>query len=111
MVESITALDHVLKAISDPVRRQILASLQSGPATVGQIAEPHDMSFSGAAKHVNILVRANLITKQREGNQQICSLNADPLMDLQAWIDSYADFWGSRLDCLELAVEEFEDEQ
>lgn len=109
MIESNVNLDNILKAISDPVRRQILSSLRAGPKTVGQIAGPYDMSFAGAAKHVNILVNANLVQKAKSGRQQICTLNVKPLESLQNWLESYSGYWGDRLGALDIAVKEFDD--
>lgn len=111
MVELNTPLENVLKAIADPVRRGILATLKEGPAPIGEIAKPYDMSFAGAAKHVNILVEAQLIRKTKVGRAQVCSLNAEPLKTLQTWLDEYAQFWTGRLNALALAIEEYENEQ
>lgn len=110
MVEYNGSLDNVFKAIADPVRRQILSALREGPATVGQIAAPHDMTFAGAAKHVNALVDAGLVHKTRMGRQQLCRLNAAPMQAVHAWLQTYSVFWEHRLDALERAVREFEDE-
>lgn len=111
MVELNAPLEAVLKAVSDPVRRGILATLKDGPAPIGEIAKPYDMSFAGAAKHVNILVEAQLVRKTKVGRAQVCSLNAEPLKALQVWLDEYSQFWNGRLDALAIAIEEFENEQ
>lgn len=109
MVELNVPLDDVLKAIADPVRRGILSRLKNGPAQIGEIAEPFDMSFAGAAKHVNVLAKANLIKKTKVGRAQICSLNPEPLTAIQKWLDQYSAFWNGRLDALSQALEDFED--
>ena len=111
MVEYNSALDDVFKALSDPVRREILEALKSGPATVGQIAEPFNMSFAGTAKHVSVLAKAKLVQKRKVGRQQLCSLNASPLKELSTWLDNYAKFWNHHLEALELAIQEFENEK
>ena len=111
MVEYSGNLEGVIKAIADPVRRQILATLKQGSATVGELGEPHDMTFAGAAKHLNILVEANLVIKTKLGRQQLCTLNAKPMQTLQTWLDGYSEFWNDRLDSLEAAVKEFENER
>lgn len=110
MVEYDNSLDDVLKAIADPVRRGILESLKEGPAQIGEIAKPYDMTFAGAAKHVNILVKANLVQKTKVGRAQMCSLNVEPLEDLQSWLSEYSKFWNSRLDSLTAALVEFDNE-
>ena len=109
MVELNAPLDDVLKAIADPVRRGILSRLKEGPAQIGEIAKPFDMSFAGAAKHVKVLAQANLVKKTKVGRAQVCSLNAEPLAAIQSWLDEYSAFWSGRLDALAQALEEFED--
>ena len=109
MVELHAPLDDVLKAIADPVRRGILARLKQGPAQIGEIAEPFEMSFAGAAKHVNVLAKANLVKKAKIGRAQICSLNPEPLTAIQSWLDEYSAFWNDRLDALAKALEDFDD--
>tara|TARA_R110001599_G_scaffold188457_6_gene382950 strand:+ start:591 stop:926 length:336 start_codon:yes stop_codon:yes gene_type:complete len=111
MVELSGSLEDVLKAIADPVRRGMLAKLKEGPARIGEIAKPYDMSFAGAAKHLSILVDANLVRKTKVGRSQVCSLNAEPLKALQDWLDEYSKFWNGRLDALAVAIEEFENGQ
>ena len=108
MVELNAPLDDVLRAIADPVRRRILARLKEGLAQIGEIAKPFAMSFAGAAKHVNVLAKANLIKKTKVGRAQICSLNPEPLTAIQRWLDEYSAFWNDRLGALSQALEDFE---
>lgn len=84
----------------------MLAKLRSGPASVGEIAGPHDMSFAGAAKHLKILESANLIQKSKSGRKQLCSLNPEPLKSVEGWLEDYAKFWTGRLDALTKVLEE-----
>jgi len=111
MVENNDTIGIVARAIADPVRRQILTELKSGPATVGQLGAPHDMTFAGVAKHLKILVDARLVKKTKAGRQQICTLDASTMRSLQAWLQEYEEFWDERLDALEAAVKEFESEK
>lgn len=110
MVEQQPDIDSVFKALADPARRAILAQLSSGPARIGDLAAPLDMSFAGASKHVGILVGARLVQKEKIGRNQVCSLNPEPLADVRDWLDHYAAFWTSRLDTLEAAVSRYDDE-
>lgn len=111
MVEQQPHIDSVFKALADPARRAILAQLSEGPARIGDLAAPLDMSFAGASKHVGILVDAQLVQKEKVGRSQVCSLNPEPLADVRAWLDRYAVFWAARLDTLEAAVSRYDDEQ
>ena len=101
-----TPLDDVFKALADPTRRAMLARLREGPCSVGELGEPHQMSFAGAAKHVQRLEQANLVRRERRGRQQICSLNPAPLADAQRWLEQYAVFWNERLDALAAVLSE-----
>jgi DNA-binding transcriptional ArsR family regulator len=104
MVEQNDPLDTVLKAVADPVRRRLLQELSNGPKTVSELAAPLEMSFAGASKHLGILIKADLVTQQKQGRERLCSLNARPLQELQGWLDHYTTFWTGRLDALEQAL-------
>jgi DNA-binding transcriptional ArsR family regulator len=111
MVEQKPDIDSVFKALADPARRAILAQLSRGSASIGNLADPLDMSFAGAAKHVSILVEAKLVHKEKVGRSQVCSLNPRPLTEVRDWLDHYATFWTAKLDILEAAVSRYNDEQ
>ncbi|MFB9374218.1 ArsR/SmtB family transcription factor [Algimonas porphyrae] len=104
-------MDTLFRALSDPARRHILMALSEGPATVGQLAAPLDMSFAGASKHVHVLVEARLVEKRKIGRTQVCRLNAAPMRDLRNWLDQYSRFWSDRLDALESAVKDYENDR
>lgn len=110
MVEQKSSLDPIFKALADPARRTILAQLSDGPASIGDLAAPLDMSFAGTSKHVGILVSAQLVQKEKVGRRQVCSLNPKPLAEIRDWLDRYAVFWTARLDELEAAVSRYDDE-
>ena len=80
MVEqSPTSLDRVFGALSDPTRRAMLRRLSGGTRTIGELAEPFDMSFAAAAKHVKVLEQAGLLIRTIEGRSHRCRLAAGPL--------------------------------
>lgn len=103
-------LDRAFKALADPARRMVLQRLQSGPASIGDLASPLDMSFAGAAKHIAVLVEAGLVEKQKVGRQQICRLNPDAMRQAYNWMHRYAAFWTDHLHKLEQAVRRYENE-
>ena len=111
MVEQESALDSVFKALSDPTRRQLLAALGSGPRTVSDLAEPHAMSLAAVSKHLDMLERSGLIARQKRGRERICSLQLAPLAAAQGWLERNARFWSDRLDALEIALKEDEDDR
>ena len=73
----------------------------SGEATITELAEPHRMSMPAVLKHVNRLVDAGLVTREKQGRTVICSLNIDPLDEANAWLQQNLDAWNSRFDALD----------
>ena len=105
MVEqSPASLDRVFSALSDPTRRAMLRRLSGGARTIGELAEPFDMSFAAAAKHVKVLEQAGLLSRTIEGRSHRCRLAAGPLAAADRWLAYYERFWTLRLDALESAL-------
>ena len=105
MVEQIPAsLDRVFGALADPTRRAMLRRLAGGARTVGELAEPFDMSFAAAAKHVKVLEQAGLLSRTIEGRSHRCRIEAGPLTAADRWLAYYERFWSLRLDALERAL-------
>src|SRR5688500_8698204 len=71
--------DQTFAALADPTRRAILERLATGNATVGELAEPFDMSLVGVYKHVRALERAGLVITAREGRVRRCRLGSAAL--------------------------------
>jgi DNA-binding transcriptional ArsR family regulator len=94
-------LDHVLTAISDPTRRAIIDRLKRGPARITDVAEPFDMSLAAVSKHVQMLERAGLVRRARQGREHTLTLDARPLRRVAQWTSRYERFWNQRLDRLE----------
>jgi DNA-binding transcriptional ArsR family regulator len=100
------ALSETFAALADPTRRAILARLMDGPATVGELAEPFDISLPAVSRHLRVLGEAGLITRQRDAQWRRCSLAADPLREAADWIGRYRPFWEQSFDRLEKHLEE-----
>ena len=94
-------LDRVFFALSDPTRRAILLRLAESDATVTELAQPFHMSMPGISKHLQILVDADLILRQKQGRFQQCRLNPISMKHAAEWIDRYRKFWERQLDSLE----------
>jgi DNA-binding transcriptional ArsR family regulator len=102
MVEHRSAvLDDTYGALSHTVRRQLLDELRDGPSTVTELAEPFDVSLAAVSKHIGVLEDAGLVSRTQVGRTRIVTLEARPLVDARAWIDTYRTFWEERLDSLE----------
>ena len=105
MVEqNAAALDRVFHALADPTRRAMLRRLAGSEHSVGELAEPFDMSFAAAAKHVKVLEGAGLLSRTVEGRTHRCRLEARALAEADRWIAYYQRFWAGRLDALETAL-------
>ena len=103
-------LDLTFAALSDPTRRAILDQLVHGVATVGQLAEPFDISRPAISKHLRVLERAGLVSRQRDGRVSRCGLDASPMKDAADWVDRYRRFWDQQLDQLVQYLETEPDE-
>jgi len=93
-------LSQTLSALADPTRRGILARLTTGDATVGELAEPYEMSLAAVSKHLKILEGAGLISRGREAQYRPCHLEAEPLKAVEAWLEDYRRFWDRSLDAM-----------
>lgn len=93
-------LSDVFSALADPTRRAILARLAKGETTVGDLAEPFDMSLPAVSKHLSVLESAGLIEREKQGRLRRCQLNAAPMKDASDWISHYSQFWEASFDSL-----------
>lgn len=103
-------LDDTMLALADPTRRAILKRLARGEARVTEIAAPFAMSLNSVSKHIRVLERARLVTRRRDGREHFLSFNPKPLDEAALWIERQRSFWNARLDALERALRE-DDEQ
>ena len=96
-----TELDAAFAALGDGTRRAILARLARGEATVGELAEPFDLTHQAISHHVGILRRCELIHQRVDGQRRPCRLNVERLQALSGWITQQQREWQSRLGRLE----------
>lgn len=82
-------LDKAFAALSDPVRRAMVARLSRGPATVTELAEPFDITLQAVSKHISVLESAGLVWRTREAQRRPVHLDAAALERLTSWIDRY----------------------
>jgi DNA-binding transcriptional ArsR family regulator len=94
-------LSTTFAALADPTRRAILARLALGETTVGELAEPFEMSLPAVSKHLKVLERAGLITRGREAQWRPCRIEAQALKEVDDWLERYRLLWEQRLDRLE----------
>ena len=100
------ALDATFHALADPTRRAILARLSQGQASVGELAQPFEISLPAVSKHLKVLESADLIIRHRSGRVSRMEINPAPILDAVGWITFNRRFWESQLDRLAQHLEE-----
>ncbi|HVQ55163.1 MAG TPA: metalloregulator ArsR/SmtB family transcription factor [Pyrinomonadaceae bacterium] len=96
-------LDATFAALSDPTRRAILARLANGEATVNDLVKPFNISQPAISKHLKVLERAGLISKDIDRQRRPRRIEAAPMAEANAWLEKYREFWEvnyKRLDSL-----------
>lgn len=88
----------------------MLATLRAGETSIGALAEPHGITLAGAAKHVEVLRRAGLVTHRKVGRTRLCRLEPGALKSAADWIRWHEAFWQERMDSLERVLEEMQDD-
>ena len=82
-------LSRVFAALADPTRRDIVARLAVSDATVGQLAEPYDVSIQAVSKHIKVLSDAGLVSQTRDAQRRPCHLEAEVFDLMTKWIERY----------------------
>lgn len=95
------SLDTVFASLSDLTRRDILKRVGRKRMSIGQIAEHYTISFAAVAKHVDVLARSQLVTKTRQGKEQIVALSPIAFAAASRYLDQYREMWEQRLDGLD----------
>lgn len=90
-------LDAAFAALGDPTRRAIISRLARGEATVGDLAEPFELTHQAVSRHVGILRRCGLIHQRVDGQRRPCRLNVERMAELSGWIAEQQREWESRL--------------
>ena len=86
-------LSTTFAALADPTRREILARLAHGEATVKELAEPFPITVQAVSKHLKVLERAGLITRGRTAQLRPSRLHGEPLRGAAEWLENYREFW------------------
>lgn len=100
-MDGMDSLSNVLTAIAHPSRRAIIRQLAAGPARFTDIARPFDLSLNAVTKHLKLLERAGLISRERQGREVLISFRPEPLRLVLGWVHEYEQFWSERLDQFE----------
>jgi DNA-binding transcriptional ArsR family regulator len=104
-------LSRVFAALADPTRRDMVARLCVGDATVGELAEPYDVTVQAVSKHLKVLEGAGLVTRGRDAQRRPVHLEAEVFDLMTKWIERYrreAEARYQRLDAVLAAMNEDE---
>jgi DNA-binding transcriptional ArsR family regulator len=82
-------LSRVFSALADPTRRDIVARLAVGDATVGELAAPYDVTVQAVSKHLRVLEGAGLVSRTREAQRRPVHLEAEVFDLMTTWIERY----------------------
>ena len=94
-------LDRVFMALANRTRREMLRHLSAaGSATMSELAEPFEISQPGASKHVRVLERAGLVSREVDGRFHRCTLDTSPLDAADEWLQQTRTLWETQLDAL-----------
>jgi DNA-binding transcriptional ArsR family regulator len=91
-------VDRVFAALADATRRDIVTRVLRQEASVSALARSYEMSFAAVQKHVAVLERARLITKERRGREQIVHGDVDTIRAARRLLDQYEEVWRGRID-------------
>ncbi len=90
--------DRLFHALADGTRRDIVVRTMRGEHSVSALARRYPMSFAAVQKHVAVLERAELVTKERRGREQIVRSNIDTIRRASRLLDRFEHAWRGRID-------------
>ncbi len=103
-------LSKVFAALSDPTRRDMVARLTDGDATVGELAAPYDVSLQAVSKHLKVLEEAGLVTRSREAQRRPVHVEAEVFDLMTKWIERYRQRAEERYQRLDALLAELDEE-
>ncbi|MDB4978372.1 MAG: ArsR family transcriptional regulator [Candidatus Peribacteria bacterium] len=95
------SLDNIFASLADPTRRDILRQVAIKELSVSDIAKAYNLTFAAISKHLKVLERAKLITKRKEGREQIVQLAPSTMKDATEYLRTYEKLWNDRFDALD----------
>ena len=104
-------LSRVFAALADPTRRDMVARLSAGDATVGELAEPYDVSVQAVSKHIKVLAEAGLVSQSKDAQRRPCHLEAEVFDLMTKWIDRYRQQAQERYERLDAVLADVRDDE
>lgn len=99
-------VDRVFHALGDPTRRALVERLSLGPASVTELARPHDLTLAAVMQHLQFLEQSGLVTSDKAGRVRTCRLAPEGLAVADRWIAERRSRWERRLDRLAQVLDE-----
>lgn len=99
-------VDLVFQALADATRRDILTRAMDGEQSVSDLARRYPMSFAAVQKHVAVLARAGLVTKERRGRRQLVRTDVETIATARRLLQSLEDLWRGRIDAMDRLLAE-----
>ena len=93
-------LDSVFHALGDSTRRHLIEALAGEERTVGELAEPLEISLPAVSKHLGVLEGAGLLERRREGRSHYLRFNSEALNPASQWLEVQRRFWNESFDKL-----------
>lgn len=106
MVEYTLSLDSIFSSLADPTRRDILKRVAHHHHSIGELARHYSLTFAAVAKHIKVLEEAKLITKRKNGKEQIVHIAPAALAKADNYLEAYRQLWEERFDRLEALLKE-----
>ena len=104
-------LSRVFAALADPTRRDMVARLAAGDATVGELAGRYDVSVQAVSKHVKVLADAGLVSQRKEAQRRPCHLEAEVFDLVTKWLERYRRQAEERYERLDTVLAEIRDDR
>jgi DNA-binding transcriptional ArsR family regulator len=101
MLNDSPALDRAFQALSDPIRRGMLARLSRGPASVSELAQPFSISLPAILQHLKALEESGLVQSRKKGRVRTVQLEPEALSAAESWIADRRAEWEAQLDRFE----------
>ena len=105
------ALSRVFSALADPTRRDMVARLAVGDATVNELAAPYDVSLQAVSKHLKVLEQAGLVSRSAAGHRSPVHLEAEVFDLMTKWIERYRQRAEARYQRLDAVLAEMDDDE
>jgi len=99
-------LSRVFAALADPTRRDMVARLAAGDATVSELADPYDVSVQAVSKHIKVLTDAGLVSQTKDAQRRPCHLEATVFDLMTKWIERYREQAQERYERLDAVLAE-----